>query len=234
MKKKKFTVDTVLIELKKNYNKKNIEGMARFGIKSGKAFGVNAPKVKAIAKQIGTDHELALRLWESGYLEARSIAGIIADPELVTKTLMNKWVKDFDSWAVCDGTCCYLFRKTNYAFEKIFEWADKKEEFVRRTAFSLMAYLAVHDKKRDDKEFLQFLPLIKKYSIDERNFVKKAVNWALRQIGKRSLYLNNEALKTAEEIKTLESKSARWIASDAIRELKNPNVIKRLEKKNKN
>lgn len=234
MNQKKYTVDTLLTELKKNYSKKNIEGMARFGIKSDRAFGVNAPKVKAIAKQIGIDHQLALQLWETGYLEARGIASMIADPKLVTKSLMNKWVKDFDSWAVCDGACCYLFRKTNYVFEKIYEWADKKEEFVRRSAFSLIAYIAVHDKKRDDKEFLQFLPLIIKYSTDERNFVKKAVNWALRQIGKRSLFLNKKALETAEEIKLLKSKSARWIAADAIRELKNSKTIKRLEKKNKN
>lgn len=206
---KEYFVEDVLDYLRKHYSKKNIEGMARFGIRSAKAFGVNAPKVKELAKKIGTNHELALKLWDTGYLEARTIAAMTANPELVTKSLMNKWVKDFDSWAVCDSACCYLFRKTPYAFDKVFEWANRKEEFVRRTAFSLIAYLTVHDKKRNDEDFLQFIPLIKRYSTDERNFVKKAVNWALRQIGKRSLYLYKEAVVAANEIKNIDSKSAR-------------------------
>ena len=220
----------IIKELKKHYNQKNVDGMARFGIVSANAFGISAPVIKSFAKKIGKNHELALELWKTGYYDARVIAFLIDDPKLVTKSQMNSWVRDFDSWAICDGTCCYLFRKTPFAFEKIFEWAERKEEFVRRTAFSLIAYLAVHDKKRDDKEFLQFLLLIKKYSIDERNFVKKAVNWALRQIGKRSKFLNKEALKLAKEILTLDSKSARWIASDAIRELKNPKILARLKR----
>ncbi|MCX6169687.1 MAG: DNA alkylation repair protein [Ignavibacteriales bacterium] len=223
-----MTAAELIIELKKHYNQKNVDGMARFGIVSTNAFGISAPMIKSIAKKIGKNHELALELWNTGYYDARVIAFLIDDPKLVTKTQMNSWICDFDSWAICDGTCCYLFRKTPFAFEKILEWADRKEEFVRRTAFSLIAYIAVHDKKRDDKEFLQFFPLIKKYSVDERNFVKKAVNWALRQIGKRSNFLNKEALKLAKEIKTIDSKSARWIASDAIRELKNPKILARL------
>ena len=220
----------IIKELKKHYNQKNVDGMARFGIVSANAFGISAPVIKSFAKKIGKNHELALELWQTGYYDARVIAFLIDDPKLVTKSQMNSWVRDFDSWAICDGTCCYLFRKTPFAFEKILEWAERKEEFVRRTAFSLIAYLAVHDKKRDDKEFLQFLLLIKKYSIDERNFVKKAVNWALRQIGKRSKFLNKEALKIAKEIITIDSKSARWIASDAIRELKNPKILARLKR----
>ena len=225
-----MTSASVIKELRKHYNQKNVDGMARFGIVSANAFGISASMIKSIAKKIGKNHELALELWNTGYYDARVIAFLIDDPKLVTKSQMNSWVRDFDSWAICDGTCCYLFRKTPYAFDKIFEWADRKEEFVRRTAFSLIAYIAVHDKKRDDKEFLQFFPLIKKYSIDERNFVKKAVNWALRQIGKRSKFLNKEALKLAKEILTLDSKSAHWIANDAIRELKNPKIIARLKR----
>ena len=226
-----YTVDDVLSDLKKHYNRKNIEGMARFGIKSVNAFGVNAPKVKALAKKIGMNHELALKLWDTGYLEARAIAALIADPTRVTKSLMNKWVKDFDSWAVCDSTCNYLFTYTLYAFNKALKWSERKKEYVRRAGFVLMATLAVHDKKRNDQDFLMFFPLIKKYSTDERNFVKKAVNWALRQIGKRSLYLNKEALIAAKEIKLYDSKSARWIAADAIRELTDIKVIARLKKK---
>jgi 3-methyladenine DNA glycosylase AlkD len=229
-KQKEMTAEEVIKELKKHYNQKNIDGMARFGIVSANAFGVATPVIKAIAKKLGKNHELALELWESNYYEARAIAFLIDDPKLVSKSQMNKWVRDFDSWAICDGTCCYLFQKTPYAIEKIFEWADRKEEFIRRTAFSLIAYISVHHKKRDDKEFLQFFPLIKKYSTDERNFVKKAVNWALRQIGKRSKYLNKEALKLAKEIQALDSKSAKWIAADAIRELTNPKIISRLKR----
>jgi 3-methyladenine DNA glycosylase AlkD len=226
----KMTTEEIISELRKHYNQKNVDGMARFGIVSENAFGISAPVIKSFAKKIGKNHELALKLWQTGYYDARVIAFLIDDPKLVTKSQMNNWVRDFDSWAICDGTCCYLFRKTPFAFEKIHEWADRKEEFVRRTSFSLMAYIAVHDKKRDDKDFLQFFPLIKKYSVDERNFVKKAVNWALRQIGKRSKFLNKEALKLAKEILKQDSKSARWIANDAIRELVNPKTIARLKR----
>ena len=225
-----MTSKEIIKELRKHYNQKNVDGMARFGIVSANAFGISAPVIKSFAKKIGKNHELALELWKTGYYDARVIAFLIDDPKLVTKSQMNSWVRDFDSWAICDGTCCYLFRKTPFAFDKIFEWADRKEEFVRRTAFSLIAYIAVHDKKRDDNEFLQFLPLIKKYSVDERNFARKAVNWALRQIGKRSKFLNKEALKLAKEIKTINSKSARWIAGDAIRELENPKILARLKR----
>lgn len=225
-----MTTGQIISELKKHYNPRNVEDMARYGINVEKAFGLNVPFMRAMAKKIGKNHEFALELWETGYYEARHIASMIDDPKLVTKSQMNKWVKDFNSWDICDGTCSNLFRKTPYAFEKIFEWCEKKEDYIRRTGFSLICYIAVHDKKRDDKDFLLFFPLIKKYSIDERNFVKKAVNWALRQIGKRSKFLNKEALKLAKEIQTLNSKSARWIANDAIRELTNSKILARIKR----
>lgn len=225
-----MTVAEVIDELRQHYNPRNLEGMARYGINVDKAFGVNVPVLRALAKKIGTDHELALKLWASGYHEARHIATMIDDPKLVTKTQMNKWTRDFNSWDICDGACSNLFRFTPYAYEKVFEWAERKEEFIRRTGFSLIAYLSVHDKKRDDKDFLKFLSLIKKHSGDERNFVKKAVNWALRQIGKRSKFLNKEVLKLAREIKTLDSKSAKWIANDAIRELTNQRILARIKR----
>ncbi len=224
-----MTTAEVIKELKKHYNPKNIEGMKRYGIKADKAFGLNAPTMYAIAKHIGKNHELALELWATGYHEARHIAAMIDDPKLVTKSQMNKWVKDFNSWDIVDGTCSNLFRKTPFAIEKILEWCERKEEYIRRAGFSLLCFVAVHDKKRDDKDFLQFFPLIKKHSIDERNFVKKAVNWALRTIGKRSKFLNKDALKLAKEIKELDSKSARWIANDAIRELINPKILARIK-----
>ena len=225
-----MTAKEIILELKKNTNLKNIEGMARFGINVEKAFGLSTPLMRKMAKQIGVNHNLALELWETGYHEARHIASMIDDPKLVTKSQMNKWVRDFNSWDICDGTCSNLFRKTSFAIEKIFEWCDKKEEYIRRAGFSLMCYVAVHDKRRDDEDFLQFFPLIKKHSLDERNFVKKAVNWSLRQIGKRSKFLNKEALKLAYEIQRLNSKSARWIANDAIRELKNQKILARLKR----
>ena len=224
-----MTAQDVIEELRKYYNPRNLEGMSHYGINVEKAFGVNVPVLRALAKKIGTNHELALKLWESGYHEARHIATMIDDPKLVTKSQMNKWVRDFNSWDICDGACSNLFRFTPHAFDKVFEWTKRKEEFIRRTGFSLIAYLAVHDKKRDDKNFLKFFPLIKKHSVDERNFVKKAVNWALRQIGKRSKSLNKEALKLAKEIKSLDSKSAKWIANDAIRELTNPKILARIK-----
>ena len=225
-----MTLEQVISELKKQYNKRNIEGMARFGINVDNAFGVSAPMMKAIAKKIGKNHELALQLWDSGYHEAKHISAMIDDPKMVTKSQMNKWVRDFNSWDICDGTCSNLFRKTPFAIEKIFEWVENKNEFIRRAGFSLIVYVAVHHKTRDDKEFLEFFPYIKKHSTDERNFVKKAVNWALRQIGKRSFFLNEKALKLAREIVELDSKSARWIAKDAIRELTDPKILARIKR----
>lgn len=216
-----MTVKQILGELKKHGSERNREGMARYGINVDKAFGVNVPVMRKLAKKIGNNHQLALKLWESGYHEARHVASMIADPKLTTKALMNNWAKDFRSWDIVDGTCSNLFRKTEDAYLIIPKFAKRKEEFIRRTAFSLIAYLAVHDKKRNDVEFLQFFPLIKEYSVDERNFVKKAVNWSLRQIGKRSQFLNREAIELAKEIQKIDSRSAHWIANDALRELKN-------------
>lgn len=224
------TVKSVLAELKKHGSQYNREGMARFGINVQKAFGVNAPAMRSIAKSIGKNHQLAIKLWDSGYHEARHVATMIADPKLVTKSLLDTWAKDFNSWDIVDGACSNLLRKTEFAYELIPKWAKRNEEFIRRTAFSLIAYLAVHDKKRNDVEFLQFFPLIKKYSTDERNFVRKAVNWSLRQIGKRSPFLKEAAINLAEEIKAIDSKSARWIANDALRELTNPKTYIRNSK----
>ena len=160
------SVQYVTNELKKHGNQRNRDGMAKFGINVEKAFGVNAPAIYALAKKLGKNHEFALKLWASGYHEARHVAAMIDLPELVTKSQMNNWVKDFNSWDICDGTCNNLFRKTEYAYDKVFEWVKRKDEFVRRAGFVLIATLSVHDKKRADEEFLQFFPLIKKYSTD--------------------------------------------------------------------
>jgi 3-methyladenine DNA glycosylase AlkD len=223
--------NSILTALYSQSNPKNVEGMARYGIKStDNVLGVPAKPLFALAKHIGRNHELALELWQTGVYEARLIAAFIADPKEMKKSTMNAWVKDFDNWAICDGVCMHCFRDTPYAAELALQWVKHKREFIRRAGFTMIATLCVHEKKTDDAVFLQYLPVIKKYATDERTYVKKAVNWALRQIGKRSLKLNPYAIKTAEEIHRMNSSSAKWIASDALRELRSPAVLKRLKK----
>jgi 3-methyladenine DNA glycosylase AlkD len=227
----KYVLGDVLNVLRSEGNPRNVEGMARFGITTAKAYGVPAPFIRSLAKNIGRNHRLALQLWSMEILEARALAALIGDPNKVTRSLMNKWAKDFDNWAVCDGACGILFDKTPYSYEMAFAWTKRKEEFVKRAGFVLMAALAVHDKKASDAVFLKFLPVITRGSMDSRNFVKKAVNWALRQIGKRNLKLNAAAIKTAKRIRRLDSSVARWVAADALRELESIAVRKRLLKK---
>lgn len=218
----------IIQRIKSLANPENVEGMARFGINPANTYGVSVPVLRKMARETGRDHELALALWASGIHEARLLACFIDRPDMVTEAQMEGWVKDFDSWDICDQCCSNLFDRTPVAHEKAVAWCEREEEFVRRAGFVLMAALSVHDKKASDEAFLRFLPLIKEYATDQRNFVKKAVNWALRQIGKRNLKLNGAALKTAEEIKKIDSRSARWIASDAIRELSSDAVQKKL------
>lgn len=205
-----------------------VKGMASFGIKSARVYGVSAPNLRRIAKETGKDHALAQSLWQSGIYEARIIACMIDDPGKVSEEQLEQWVNGFDSWAVCDGCCSSLFDKTEFAYRKAVEWSGRQEEYVKRAGFVLMATLAVHDKKADDEKFLRFLPLIKREAVDERNYVKKAVNWALRQIGKRNLNLNRAAVETATDIHKLNSRAAKWISSDALRELMSAAVQKRL------
>jgi len=223
--------DEVIKELESKADPEYRDGLARYNLSIDNSLGVRAPDLHRIAKRIGTDHALALRLWNNKWREARSIAFLIADPAQVTEELMEEWVAQFDNWGVCDGCCGYLFDRTPFAWSKALEWAEREEEFVKRAGFVLMASLSVHDKGASDEAFLKFLPVIKAHSGDERNFVKKAVNWALRQIGKRNLSLNKAAIETAEEIIELGTKSGRWIARDALRELRSNAVQKRLRKK---
>ncbi len=219
----------IIKKLESLKNPRNVEGMARFGIRpKTKVYGVAIPELRKIAKEIKKDHKLALKLWDSKIHEARILAGFIAEAEKLTEQQVEKWARGFDSWDVVDQVCSNLFDKTKFAYKKVFEFSKRKEEFIKRTAFTLIACLAVHDKKAKDDVFLKFLPLIKKASIDERNFVRKAVNWALRQIGKRNKKLNKEAIKLAKGIQKMNSKSAKWIAGDAIRELTGENIQKRL------
>jgi len=220
----------IIKKLEEHSNPKNVEGMARFGINPDNTYGVPVPILRKIAKESGKNHDLAIRLWESGIHEARILAGMIDDPKSVTESQIEKWVSEFDSWDVCDQTCMNLIDKMPIAYEKAIEWSKREKEFEKRAGFALMAVLAVHDKKASDSKFEAFFPEIVRGSTDERNFVKKAVNWALRQIGKRNLTLNQKALKVAEEILKTDSKAARWIASDAIRELESERIQKRIGK----
>ena len=228
-----MTVDDVLQKLEQFGTPENVAGMARYGIITKKAYGVSSPDVKRIAREIGRDHDLAEKLWKTGVLEARGLACLIDDPRQVTEGQMESWVRDLDNWATCDTVTGYLFDKTPYAYSKAFEWAEREEEFVRRAAFALMAWLAVHDKKAEDAKFEDFLPVIEKFADDNRNFVKKAVNWALRQIGKRNLNLNHLAVRTAIVLSERNSRAARWIGKDALRELTLEKTLDRLHKKSK-
>jgi 3-methyladenine DNA glycosylase AlkD len=228
-----ITVEHVMEELQQRGSPKTVVGMARFRIQTGKALGVSIPQLREVAKQVGTNHELAQKLWKTGIHEARILASMIDDPEKVSEDQMERWAMDFDSWDVVDGCCGNLFDKTEFAVTKAHKWSERKEEYIKRAGFVLMAELAVHDKKASDKTFLDFLPVIVRESSDERNFVKKAVNWALRQIGKRNRILNAASITTCATIKNSDSSSAKWIAADALRELTSVSVKEKIASANK-
>ncbi len=197
-------------------------GMARFGITGNEVLGIRMPVLRGLAREIGRNHTLAQQLWDTGVHEARLLAVLIGDPRELTESLMDLWVGDFDSWDICDQACINLFIKSSQAYEKAAEWTARAGEFEKRAGFAMMAALAVHDKRALDARFIGFLPLICEHAVDGRNFVKKAVSWALRQIGKRNGLLRELAIQSALRIRTLESRPARWIASEALRELNKP------------
>jgi 3-methyladenine DNA glycosylase AlkD len=217
----KLTSRQIVAKLKSLKNKRNIDGMARFGIKGKNILGIAKPTLDKMAREIGKNHSLALSLWDSKIHEARLLAALIDQPEEVSSSQMDSWVKDFDSWDICDSCCCHLFDRTKLAYRKALQWSRRKREYEKRAGFVLMAGLAVHDKKTGDEIFLSFLPVIRREAGDKRNFVKKAVNWALRQIGKRNQRLKKAAIREAVRILKMNNSSARWIASDALRELSN-------------
>ena len=225
--------EAIIQKLKSLSNPENIKGMARYGINLTNNLGISIYQLRPLAKEIGTHHNLALKLWDSGIDDARLLACFIDDPELVTRKQMDAWAEEFDSWDVCDQACTSLFDQTKYAYEKVHQWSTEEGEFKKRGAFALIAGLAVHDKNANDAAFEQFFPLIITQSVDNRNYVKKAVNWALRNIGKRNLVLNKRAIETAQKILAIDVPSARWIARDALRELSSPQVQKRIRLKKK-
>jgi 3-methyladenine DNA glycosylase AlkD len=218
----------ILARLRAQANPENVAGMARYGINPENTLGISIPVLRKLAKEAGRDHALAQELWASGLHEARILAAFVDDPRQVTPEQMDAWTQDFDSWDVCDQVCCNLFDRTPWAYEKAAAWSERSEEFVKRAGFALMAALAWHDKRAPDGALESFLPLIRREAGDGRNYVKKAVNWALRMIGKRSRYLNALAVQTAQEIARSDSKAARWVAADALRELTSAAVQGRL------
>ena len=224
------SVKDVLDKLQSKAQPEQLKGMAKYGMTVEQRLGVSVPDMRKLAKEMGKDHKLALDLWRTGIAEARIVAALLGDPAQLTEEQMEDWVKGINSWDVCDQVCTNLFEKNQLAWKKIVDWSEREEEFVKRAAFSLIACLAWHDKKASDEEFIELLPVIMREATDVRNFVKKAVNWALRNIGKRNLNLNEAAINAAKEIKRLDSKTARWIASDAIRELKSDAIQNRLRR----
>jgi len=225
-----WTAARAVAELQRLGEKRNVEGMARFGIRSKKVFGVSKQGLDGLARKIGKNHELGLLLWETGILDARILGVLISEPEKVDAKLMDRWVKDFDNWATCDGTCCHLFAFAAPAWKKAFEWTRREREFEKRAGFALASFLVVHDKKAANAVFEKFLKTIEREAWDDRNFVRKAVNWALRNIGKRNLRLNRAAIASAGRIRRQGTRAARWIAADALRELQSDAVQKRLRR----
>ena len=223
--------EEVMRELREAANPVNLAGMARYGINTQSALGVSLPFLRTLAKRIGKDSELAGLLWQSGVHEARMLAGLIANPCEFSQESMEQWVKDFNSWDLCDQVCNNLFAKTPYAVNKAIEWCRRPEEFVRRAGFVMIAALAVHSRQLSDQQFRDFFPLLLEGASDERNYVKKAVNWALRQMGKRNLTLHDAAISLAGQIRVIPAKTARWIAADALRELSRESTIKRVRQK---
>lgn len=228
----KVTVENMMSELRGRSDPAARAGMARYGIDADTALGgTSIPQMRAMARRARRDHELAAALWATGVHEARILATMVDDPAKVTEAQMESWVSEFRSWDVCDQCCSNLFGWTSLAWSKAVEWSLREEEFVRRAGYVLMAVLAVHDKKAPDAEFLELLPAIERGADDNRNFVRKAVNWALRQIGKRNLQLNHAAMECATRISERDSRAARWIAADALRELRSDAVQARLRSK---
>jgi 3-methyladenine DNA glycosylase AlkD len=223
------TAQDVLEGLRASARPDQIEGMARYGMSAEGRLGISVAELRKVAREVGHDHALALELWQTGIPEAQIVAAIVAEPAELTEAQMEDWAVDLNSWDVCDQVCMNLFEKTPLAWKKIHDWSKRDQEFVKRAAFALVACLAWHDKRATDEQFIALLPLLKRGATDERNYVKKAVNWALRNIGKRNQNLNKAAIQAAREIQQIDSRAARWIASDALRELESKTTLRRFE-----
>lgn len=221
----------VIDQLKSLENEKNRQGMQRFGIHTDQALGISMKTLRQMARPYKKNHQMALELWKSKIHEARLLAVLIDDPKQLTEEQMEEWVRDIQSWDLCDQACSNLFDKWPGAYEKARQWATQKEEYVKRAGFVMMAALSVHDKKAPDKHFTQFLPVIEREATDPRNFVKKAVNWSLRATGKRNNYLNHQAIELSRKLSESNNKTACWIGRDALKELESQKVRQRLKNK---
>jgi 3-methyladenine DNA glycosylase AlkD len=228
---KRWTKTALLRKLKQLADVKRRAKLECFGVNVVEAYGISTPALHALARRIGKNQKLANELWSSGIHEARILAALIGEPDKITAVQMERWARDFDSWDVVDAACCYLFAGAKPAWDKVYEWSSRRGEFQKRAAFSLAAYLGYKDRAAGDQQFERFLRVIEREACDERNFVRKAVNWAQRNIGKRNLRLNKAAIRAAERMRGQNSRSARWIAADVLRELKSEAVQERLERK---
>jgi len=218
----------ILRTFKTHGSRKNVLGMSRFGIISKKAYGLSAPVLHRLARKYRRNHELALQLWKTGIHDARILAALIDDPRQVTKRQMEQWVRQFDNWAVCDTTVGKLFSRVPGAFETAVRWSRNRREFIKRAGYAMMAYLTIRQKEAENTKFIRLFPHLQRGSVDGRNYVKKSVNWAIRQIGKKNANLNRAAIRFAKKLHSMNVPSARWIASDALRELTSSAVQKRL------
>jgi 3-methyladenine DNA glycosylase AlkD len=224
-------VRQILAWLERKGSRKNRDGMARYAIVADQVFGVSVADIRALGKQTGRSHPLALALWKTGWYEARMLTAFVEEPEQVTPAQMDAWARDFDNWAICDTLCFHLFDKTPHAWKKVTAWSGRKEEFVKRAAFALLASIALHDKQAPDAPFLRGLKLIERAAKDERNFVKKGVSWALRLIGRRNVALNRAAVTLSKRLVASSEPGSRWVGRDALRELTSPAVTRALKKK---
>jgi 3-methyladenine DNA glycosylase AlkD len=220
---KRVELQTTVALLKRHADRATLEGMARYAIPSDSAIGVPVNKIQLVARQIGRNHDLAGALWNAGWYEARMLAVFLDEPDKVTSAQMDRWCRDFDSWAICDTACFHLFDRTAHAWSKVTKWSGRRDEFVKRAAFALLACLALHDRTTADEAFADFLPLIESAATDERNFVKKGVNWALRAVGRRNYALNAAAISVAQRLADSPAATPRWIGKDALRDLRKKN-----------
>jgi 3-methyladenine DNA glycosylase AlkD len=224
-------VRDALAWLEKHGTKRNRDGIGRYGITVTKLYGVSIADIQKLAKQVGQDHELALALWDTGWYEARLLTAFIDDPAKVTAAQMDRWVRDFDNWGICDTLCFKLFDRTPHAWRKVEQWSRLRDEYGKRTAFALLASLALHDRTSGDAPFLRSLKLVERASSDERNFVKKGVNWALRAVGERNAALNKASIELAQRLAESEDPTERWMGKDVLKALKSPAVRKRLARR---
>ena len=221
-------VKATLAWLDRRGTKRNRDGMARYGIVAEKVFGVSMGTMQQLARRLGRDHELALALWDTGWYEARILTAFVDEPARVTPAQMDRWALDFDNWAICDTLCFKLFDRTPHAWRKVASWSRRRDEFVRRAAFALLASLALHDTRAPDDAFLRSFALIERAASDDRNFVKKGVSWALRSIGHRNRVLNEAAIDLARSLAGSPNAGARWVGRDALRDLTRPLVAKKV------